>query len=65
MFTDGSRSVEGTGFEMFHAENFKFGLRLHEPSGVYVKTSEPTAIFQALSQRQSHLPGYFLFFHIV
>jgi ribonuclease HI len=58
IFTDGSRSEGETGFGVYHFENFVFGLRLHEPSGVF--TSELTAILHALIHIKTHPPGQFL-----
>jgi ribonuclease HI len=58
IFTDGSRSAGGTGFGVFHYDNFEMAYRLAEPSGVY--TSELTAIFYALEHIRSHPPGRFL-----
>jgi hypothetical protein len=46
IFTDGSRSGEGTGFGIYVAGQQSFGYRLQEPSGVF--TVEITALLTAL-----------------
>jgi ribonuclease HI len=57
-FTDGSRSEEGTGFEVYVPTQYSFGYRLQEPSGVF--TTEITALLTALRFVGSGQPGEFL-----
>jgi ribonuclease HI len=58
LYTDGSKSVEGTGCAVFHRENLELTMKLGEPSGVF--TAELTAIVLALYHIKSHDPGQFL-----
>jgi ribonuclease HI len=58
IFTDGSRSEEGTGFGIYVPGQQSFGYRLQEPSGVF--TAVITALFTALHFVGSVQPGEFL-----
>jgi hypothetical protein len=57
IFTDGSRSEEGTGFGIYVLGRQGFGYRLQEPSGVF--TAEITALLIALRFGGSGQPGEF------
>jgi hypothetical protein len=54
IFTDGSRSEEGTGFGIYVPGQQGFGYRLQEPTGVF------TALLTALRFVGSRQPGEFL-----
>jgi hypothetical protein len=58
IFTDGSRSEEGTGFGIYVPGQQSFGYRLQEPSGVF--NAEITALLTALHFAGSGQPGEFL-----
>jgi ribonuclease HI len=58
IFTDGSRSEEGTGFGIYAPGQQSFGYRLQEPSGVF--TAEIIALLIALHFVGSGQPGEFL-----
>jgi ribonuclease HI len=58
IFTDGSRSEEGTGFGIYVPGQQGFGYCLQEPSGVF--TAEITALLTALRFVGSDQPGEFL-----
>jgi ribonuclease HI len=58
IFTDSSRSEEGTGFRIYVAGQQSFGYRLQEPSVVF--TAEITALLAALRFVGFGQPGEFL-----
>jgi hypothetical protein len=58
IFTDGSRSEEGTGFGIYVPGQQSFGYRLQEPSGVF--TAEATALLTVLHFVGSGQPGELL-----
>jgi ribonuclease HI len=58
LYTDGSRSREGTGCAVFHHDNFELKMKLSEPSGVF--TAELSAILLALHHIKTHNSGNFL-----
>jgi hypothetical protein len=58
IFTDGSRSEEGTGFGIYVPGQQSFGYRLQKPSGVF--TADITALLTALHLVGSDQPNEFL-----